>query len=431
MSIDLTWLSYVALAVVVYYGTLFALTLLPTRKTVARDPGATRPFFVLVIPAHDEELVIGETLMAATSVKYDDYLVLVMNDGSTDNTSSVARAFGRATGKVEVVDRPAAMAGRGKGAVLNHALGVIRELVEADDPRLGGRSTSEIIVGVMDGDGQLETSALQRVEALFADPSVGGVQIGVRIANAADGFLARMQDLEFIGFSSFVQQARDRFGSVGLGGNGQFTRLSALLELESAPWTGCLTEDLDLGLTLAKAGWRIRFGTGAFVAQQGLTRVRPLLRQRARWIHGHYQCWQHIPSLLRGGKQSLVTRLDLCLYLLLVAFVMLVSANLAAGLAGLAGWVTVENRFLSFIPPGVVKNIIFQVIGFGPVFAFVSTYQRRSITPLKFWEIPAYGFGFALYSYLWVISTLWAWARMALRRDSWAKTRRIAARAAV
>ena len=69
----------------------------------------------------------------------------------------------------------------------------------------------------------------------FADPRVGGVQMGVIIGNAADGLIPRCQDLEFVGFSHLAQAARDRIGSVGLGGNGQFTRLAALRSLGRPP----------------------------------------------------------------------------------------------------------------------------------------------------------------------------------------------------
>jgi len=125
---------------------------------------------------------------------------------------------------VAVFDRSAAVAGRGKGAVLNHAFEIVNE---------------------------------------------------------------------FIGFSFLVQAARDRIGSVGLGGNGQFNRLSALRSLGRPPWTDCLTEDLDIGLALVGQGWRIRFWRGAFVAQQGLRSPRLLLRQRTRWVQGNYQCMTH------------------------------------------------------------------------------------------------------------------------------------------
>ena len=50
---------------------------------------------------------------------------------------------------------------------------------------------------------------------------------------------------EFVVFTEIFQRARQRVGSVGLGGNGQFARLTALMSLGDAPWTKCLTEDLD------------------------------------------------------------------------------------------------------------------------------------------------------------------------------------------
>lgn len=432
MAIDLTWISYVALVVVVYYGFLFALSLLDDRRR-QRSYGfkGTRPFFVLVIPAHNEELVIAQTLSSLGDLDYPDHLVVVMNDGSTDATSELARSFEGPTGHVEVVDRSATVAGQGKGAVLNHAFRRIVEMVERHDPRLGGRSTNDIVIGIVDADGQLERHTLSAVAELLAESRVGGVQTGVRIANAEDGLLARMQDIEFTGFSSFVQRARDRFSSVGLGGNGQFTRLSALRSLDAEPWTGCLTEDLDLGLSLVEHGWRIRFCSSASVAQQGLQRLRPLIRQRTRWIQGHYQCWRHIPSLLRARGQRFATRIDLCAYLLLVAFVMLVFVNVTAGVAEAAGWIDVENHFLSFLPDGAAKNVILELMAFGPILTFFTTYQRRAARPLAFWEVPAYGFAFAVYGYVWVAATMWAWLRIALRRGAWAKTQRVAARAAV
>ena len=344
--------------------------------------------------------------------------------GSTDATDELARTFER-RGRVLVVDRPREIAGRGKGAVLNHGFEVVCELVERGDPRVDGRAPEDIVIGVIDADGVLDQHALADVAPLFADPRVGGVQISVRIANAAAGLLERCQDMEFVGFSHLAQAARDRIGSVGLGGNGQFTRLSALLSLGRAPWTDCLTEDLDLGLSLTRLGWRIRFCPTAWVAQQGVTTTRAWLRQRTRWAQGHYQCWSHFPGLLVARKTPILTRIDLAIYLLFVTFVMFVTANLLITVAGAAGLLWLSNDFLSFLPLGLPKNVATLVLGVGPVAIFLVRYQTESDRPLRWWEVPAYGAAFALYAYLWALATLWAWARMLLGRGSWAKTARI------
>ena len=202
-----------------------------------------------------------------------------------------------------------------------------------DDPRLEGRGEDDIIIAITDADGQLERQTLSAVAPYFAEAKVGGVQIGVRIANASTNLLTRMQDIEFVGFSAFVQEARDAFGSVGPGRQrAVHAALGAHLAWAAHRGRDCLTEDLDLGLSLVQRGWRIRFCPNAYVAQQAVTSLRLLFRQRTRWVQGHYQCWRHLPLLLKDKSVPLVTRIDLALYLVLVVFVVLVSIGMVLNL---------------------------------------------------------------------------------------------------
>ena len=426
LRVDVTWLGYFMALVSLYYVALFVLSL---KITARRDPpGGPRPAAALIMPAHNEEVVIADTLESLMRLDYDRFCVIVVNDGSTDATSERARAF-EAAGRLIVIDRPAEVAGRGKGPVLNEGFRVLTEMLEEGDPLVAGFG-EDVIVGVIDADGHLEPDALHHVARLFADPRVGGVQMGVIIGNAEDGLIARCQDLEFVGFSHLAQAARDRIGSVGLGGNGQFTRLAALRSLGRPPWTDCLTEDLDLGLNLTRLGWDIRFCRTTSVTQQGVRTVRAWIRQRTRWAQGHYQCWDHVPGLLTAANVRLVTRLDLTLYLLFVAFVMFVAANLAIASAGALGWVTVTNAFLAFLPAGLPRNVTMEVIGISPVVMLLTRYQQNSPHPLRWWELPAYGGAFALYVYLWTIASILAWLRLVAGRIGWAKTGRFAREAA-
>lgn len=369
---------------------------------------------VLVIPARNEAAVIGRTLTSLSLLRHSRCTVLVMNDGSTDATGDIARSFSQ----VVVVDRAPEIAGQGKGAVLNHAFHVVRAMFPGDGSR--------VVVGVMDADGEVDPDCLEHVLPAFADPTVAGVQIGVRIANAADGLLARMQDIEFVGFSGLVQQARNDLGSVGLGGNGQFTRLSSLLSLGRDPWTDCLSEDLDLSLSLVGKGFKVRFVGSTYVAQQGLTRIRPLLRQRARWVQGHYQCWRHLTGLVRNRDVPWKTRIDLSLYLTMIAFVMVVSVGTVLTLASMAGLVVLTNSWLEGVPGGFVYNSVLLGLSFGGPFTFLMTYQRRARHPLLWWEVPACAALFCVYGYHWVLAQFWALFRIATGRRGWAKTPRVA-----
>ena len=426
MTVDVTWLGYFMAAVSLYYVVLFVLSLRIFARRDARE--WLRPPMALILPAHNEEAVIADTLRSLVRLEYDQYVVIVVNDGSTDATGDLARAF-EPTGRVLVVDRPPEVAGQGKGAVLNEGYRVLTRMLEEKHPLVAGFG-DDVVLGVMDADGQLEPRALGEVARLFADPRVAGVQMGVIIGNSRDGLIERCQDLEFVGFSHLAQAARDRIGSVGLGGNGQFTRLTALRTLGRPPWTDCLTEDLDLGLNLTRLGWTIRFCRTTSVTQQGVRTVRAWLRQRTRWAQGHYQCWHHMPGLMTARSVPLSTRLDLSLYLLFVAFVMFVAANLAIAAAGATGWIWVNNEFLAFLPAGPQRNIVMEVIGLSPVVILLARYQQHSPHPLRWWELPAYGAAFGLYVYLWTLASLFAWFRLVGGRVGWTKTRRLSQEAA-
>src|SRR5699024_2991522 len=126
------------------------------------------------------------------------------------------------------------------------------------------------VICVMDADGRLEHHVLDTVLPEFDDPNLGGVQIGVRINNRNANLLARMQDVEFVLYTEVFQRGRRHLNSVGLGGNGQFVRMTALNSVGEKPWSTSLTEDLDLGIRLMLEGWDTEFCSTTVVHQQGL-----------------------------------------------------------------------------------------------------------------------------------------------------------------
>jgi 1,2-diacylglycerol 3-beta-glucosyltransferase len=428
MTLNLTPVSYLVSGFVIYYLVLYAASLRRRpQPTLGRHERS--PLVVLVVPACDEELVIENTLRNLCSLEAPGELrVIVMDDASEDQTARIVSSWAQANPRVRLVSRQRPHARCGKGVALNHAFQLLLEWHGLNDPFLANEPLEDIVVGIVDADGCLDPDTLARVLPYFSDPSVGQAQIGVSIANSPDAILPRLQDIEFVGFSGLVQVARDYVGSAGLGGNGQFTRMAALLSVGSNPWTaGSLTEDLELGLRLVSRGWRTRFCPGVFVHQQGLTRVRPLLRQRTRWIQGHYQCWRYIPSLWRAKGAPVVGRLDLMLYLLLVTNIV---AVFTLGLVSVLAYsldVPVVDHSLDFITDDGTHRLVTFLLCAGPLLTTMATYQRLSPHRLKFWEIPAYSLMFTLFSYLvWVTATFRAWGRMLRRRSGWVKTPRVA-----
>ncbi|GAA4116337.1 glycosyltransferase family 2 protein [Nocardioides fonticola] len=425
VTIDLTPASWFVALTVAYYAALFVLA----HRRPAPPAGGATPLMVLVVPAHQEESVLAATLASLTALHYGgEHRVLVVDDGSTDATGTIADAWAARDPRVRVTHRRPPDAGLGKSEALNHGFGLVSRWAAAGDPWLGDHALEDVVLVIVDADGRLDPEALTTVAPYFADPRVASVQIGVRIANARDNALARMQDIEFVGFSWLVQIARDRLGSSGLGGNGQFTRASALASLGVAPWRpGALTEDLDLGLRLVAAGWRTRFCWAAHVEQQGLTSWRPLLRQRTRWIQGHYQCWRHLGALVGARRVAWTARADLALYLLLVVTVLVVSATVVVGLLGALGVVGVTNDLLLAVPYGRPRRLASLVLSVLPVVVFLRTYQRHSAHPFRWWQVPAAAVAFTGYGYMWFWVSLRALGNIALRRNRWVKTPRVGA----
>src|SRR5262249_55752303 len=146
---------------------------------------------------------------------------------------------------------------KGKGEALNAAYRQIHKLTLAanEDP-------ARVAVGVIDGDGRGSANLLRAVSREMRDPSVGALQVRGRNRNRV---LGAVQDLEFACVANASQLLRNAAGTVGLGGNGQFARLSSLARLGDAPWSACLVEDLELGLRMHLGGDRIRYVSNANV----------------------------------------------------------------------------------------------------------------------------------------------------------------------
>lgn len=376
-------------------------------------PGAADGYlFAFLVPALNEARVIEHTLGSLLSLPLRHSLVLVIDDGSDDATGQLVDLH--RDPRVRLLRRELPQARRGKGAALNAGF---RQLLDEVD----GWPADKVIVGIMDADGRLDRQAPDRVAAYFAEAGVGAVQVGVRIENRHDSTLARLQDMEFVTYTDVFQRARDRWGVAGLGGNGQFVRLAAHLDLAPAPWTDGLTEDLEQGLRLICAGWRTRYCRDAAVHQQGLVSARRLLRQRSRWFQGHLQAWRQIPAIIRRAPLRTVPHL---LHFLMAPILLLANiALLAALLAMLTGIAASPNVRFDLARPGIVLDWYWLTFALA-MFLTVSVYARRE-HGLSIWRVIVLGHAFAGYSLLWIVAGYWALGRILRGSRGWLKTDRL------
>ncbi|WP_216323432.1 glycosyltransferase family 2 protein [Deinococcus aestuarii] len=299
---------------------VYSLCVLLARRRTSSPP--ERPLrFTFLIPALNEAPVIGATVQNLRAVA-PDARVVVIDDASEDHTAGEVGALAAQDAAATLLRRRLPHARRGKGEALNWG---VTQLLRRG--LLSGAPLTEQVLVIFDADGRLDAGLLPEARRAFADSHVIAAQARIRVRQGGvtapgwRGVLGRLlllqQDLEFY-VVRHIQLLRERVHTVGLGGNGQFMRVSYLagrLEEGQAPWPPVLLEDFASGLEVRLTNPRHRLVfLESGVSQQGLTDVRRFLRQRARWTHGNLQC---SPALARIWRtpMPLGARLDLTYFL--------------------------------------------------------------------------------------------------------------------
>ena len=412
----------------VYVATLSVLGFAVSRRSGVRVPDQerlldTHPFassdvhgysFFFLVPALNEQEVIGGTI-AALLRDQPGATVVVLDDGSDDDTATIAASHDPA--RVLVVRRVAPNARLGKGKALNAGLAVIRERVGAT-----GLPVSKVIVAVMDADGRMTPNATAAVADCFIeDPSVGGLQLIVRIRNR-DNLALWFQDMEFFTISAIGQFGRVPTGSVSLGGNGQFTRLAALDEVGVEPWSESLTEDLDLGISLSVLGWRTTSTPWAYVTQQGVGDLRRLVRQRTRWYQGHMMAIRRLPELARSRVLPTGRFMEMTAYLAMPWVISLPWSIIQQYLLVqiLIGHGVPAFRATS-VPTRLLLVFLWYVLSFAPHVFWGITYFRRSRS-VPLWRALLMAHLVIPWSYVSHLAVWRALGRIVLRRNAWSKT---------
>ncbi len=301
------------------------LALLPVRD--AHRPVATLAPIAVLVPAHDEALVIEPTLRALMPQLRPEDRLLVVADNCSDETAAIARDVG-----AEVVERTS-LAQRGKGFALDFG---IQHLQQAPP---------ETLV-ICDADCIVEPGGLV-VLATASQTRQQPVQgLYLMKASADDGIASRLRALAW----RLKNQVR-ALGNLRLGtpcqmmGTGFALPWQQVADLHFA--TDNLVEDMQLGVDLAVAGHPIRFCPNALVTSNFPSTDTAATGQSRRWEHGHLSTiMSEVPRLLgaavsQGRVHLLLFALDLSVPPLALMGMLVIGLMLwAAGIAWLTGLTT-------------------------------------------------------------------------------------------
>ncbi len=257
-----------------------------------------KPFVTIMIPAHNEEYVIANTVENILQIDYPNFEIIVIDDRSSDNTAVVVKKLEEKYDIVKALIRDKD-AFPGKSAVLNDAF----EIAKGD------------AILVFDADATVEPDFLNKLIPLLEPSDVGAVQARKIIRNKDYNLLTRCQNNEYT-LDTNSQTTRDSVkGAVELRGNGELIKREALEDIGG--WNNyTITDDLDMSTRLHIKGWDIRFCPEAKVYEEGIIYLFPLFRQRRRWLEGTIRRYlEYYGEAVCSKKMSLRALLDMTVYI--------------------------------------------------------------------------------------------------------------------
>jgi len=280
---------------------IFTLTILKNHQknkdTHETENITYQPTVSILIPAHNEEQVIGRILQGMTKLTYpkEKLQVIVIDDASTDKTGKIAEEYSKEYSYVKVIHRSQKEGKKGKASALN----------------AGFKHANGEIILCFDADYYPQRDIVEKLTKEFVNPKVGAVQGRVVVLNEPQNMVTRLVALERIGGYCVDQQARNTLGLITqFGGTvGGFRR--DLLESLGGWDESILAEDTDLTFRAYLAGYRVSYVNDAECYEEAVESWRAYWKQRYRWAKGHMQCaLKHVLKVLRSKNLSLKEKID-------------------------------------------------------------------------------------------------------------------------
>ena len=283
---------------------IFALIDRLRTRHIPEVAGGFLPRVAVLIPAYNEEKVIVRTIRSVLNSDYPHLRVIVIDDGSADRTSEVAReAYPEeiAAGMLTVLRT----ANGGKAEALNFAVADLEE---------------EFYVGI-DADTVIAADAVSKLVCHFADPEIGAVAGNAKVGNRVN-LWTRWQALEYITSQNFERRALDLFEVVTVvpGAIGAW-RTEAVRQGGCYP-VNTVAEDADLTMNLLEQGYKVIYEDRALAFTEAPATARGLMRQRFRWSFGTLQAvYKHQAAFLRNKAMGLFALPNILVFQILLPLV--------------------------------------------------------------------------------------------------------------
>lgn len=241
------------------------------------------PSVSIIVPAKNEEKVVGRLLKALVNLKYPSSKkeIIVVNDESNDRTGQICSQYASCHPEIRVFHRPVSTT---KAAALNFGL----------------QHAHGEIIATFDADSVLESDALLKAVKYLEDRKVAAVQGRICSINTNENILTRFSYYERVVQYEVYTQGKDTLNLfVGLAGTCQFIRRSVLEEVGG--WNEkTLSEDVELSLRLTEKNYTIRYASDVRTWEESPNSIMGMVRQRARWYRGNIEMGLKFGKLMKN-----------------------------------------------------------------------------------------------------------------------------------
>ncbi len=225
------------------------------------------PRVAILVPCHNEEVVIRDALTQLAQNRYPNFEIIAIDDGSSDHTNDILQEMAGKISNLRVVT-------------------LTRNMGKAMALKAGAIASSSEFLMCIDADALLDKHALfWMIRHFLEGPRVGAVTGNPRVVNRAS-LLARIQIGEFSAIVGMIKRTQRKLGRIfTVSGVNTCFRRAALHSV--GYWSpGTVTEDIDVSWKLQLRHWDIRYEPHALtwiLVPEGLS---TLWKQRLRWAQG-------------------------------------------------------------------------------------------------------------------------------------------------
>jgi poly-beta-1,6 N-acetyl-D-glucosamine synthase len=257
------------------------------KETIRYREDSSLPMVSLIVPAFNEGPVIQAAMRSLLALDYPNYEIIVIDDGSTDDTYEKAMVVARESTTLEV--RVITKRNGGKADALNTGMALAR---------------GEFVLN-MDGDTKLSANTLRVCIRHFENAKVGAVAGNVKVTNR-ENLLTHIQALEYVEGLAMARKAQSfgRVVNIIPGPLGMFRK--SVLQQVGGYDRDTFAEDCDLTLKLLMRGWHIAYEPAAIAWVETPSSLLDLLQQRYRWTRGILQATsKHSNALWQPRKAGI------------------------------------------------------------------------------------------------------------------------------